>query len=34
MVQHPGHFEAFKAGTELDKWRIYMTLRTRALQAG
>ena len=33
MVQHPGHFEAFKAGNELDKWRIYMTLRTRALQA-
>lgn len=34
MVQHPSHFEAFKAGNDLDKWLIYISLRTRVLQAG
>lgn len=33
MLQHPGHFEAFKAGSDLDKWRIYMNLRMRVLNA-
>ena len=34
MVQQPSHFEAFKAGSELDKWQIYMSVRTRVLQVG
>jgi hypothetical protein len=34
MALHPTHFEAFKAGNDLDKWLIYMSLRTHVLQAG
>lgn len=34
MVQHPTEFEAFKAGNDITKWQIYMTMRLRALQAG
>lgn len=30
MVQHPPTFEAFKAGNDLTKWRIYMTVRLQA----
>lgn len=33
MLQHPGHFEAFKAGSDIDKWHIYMSLRRRVLLA-
>ena len=33
MVQQPIHFEAFKAGSEIGKWQIYMSIRTRVLQA-
>lgn len=30
MVQHPPTFEAFKAGNDLTKWRIYMSVRLQA----
>ncbi|MEZ0271098.1 MAG: hypothetical protein ACAH18_03305 [Methylophilaceae bacterium] len=29
MVQYPAAFEEFKAGNDLTKWHIYMTLRVK-----
>lgn len=30
MVQYPSAFEEFKAGNDITKWHIYMTLRLKA----
>lgn len=29
MIQHPSTFEEFKAGNDITKWRIYMSLRLK-----
>lgn len=29
MVQHPSAFEEFKAGNDITKWHIYMSLRLK-----